>query len=278
MECYIVTGLSGSGKTTALKAFEDLGFYCIDNIPLILIPDAINTLINKTDISKIAIGVDIRERFFLDKFEVFFNETKKRYPFIKIIYLFADKKVIIKRFKETRRIHPLKNYSFIDAIEKEEKILESLKNKAEILIDTSTFTVHELKKYIYDNFSTDDFKIFHVNIVSFGFKNGILIEGDLIFDVRFIPNPFFIENLKLKTGLDKEVVDFIFSFKETVIFYNKVKSLMEFLIPLYKKEGKNILIIGFGCTGGQHRSVVLANKIYHDLKDIFPMTIRHRDL
>ena len=278
MRCYIVTGLSGSGKTTALKAFEDLGFYCIDNIPLILIPDAIKTLFEKTNISKIAIGVDIRERFFLDKFEEFFTKIKEQYPFIKIIYLFADKNTIINRFKETRRRHPLKEYSYIDAIQLEKKILERVKEKAEILIDTSTFNVHELKKYIYDNFATDDSQIFNVNIISFGYKNGILIEGDLIFDVRFIPNPYFVSELKNKTGLEKEVVNYVFSFDETKVFYKKLKNMLQFLIPQYKKEGKNILIVGFGCTGGKHRSVAIAKKVYEDLKEKFPMTLRHRDI
>ncbi len=278
MECYIITGLSGSGKTTVLKAFEDLGYYCIDNIPTILIPDAISILISKTNISKVALGVDIREQVFINKFEEVFNILQKEYKFVKIIFLYAEENILLRRFKETRRQHPLKNLPLIEAIRTENKILEFIKKKAEYLINTSYYTVHELKKYIYDNFSDKKDNIFNVNIISFGYKNGILLEGDLIFDVRFIPNPFFVDNLRDKTGNDKDVVSFIFNFETTIIFYKKLLDFLRFVIPEYKKEGKSILIIGIGCTGGKHRSVAIANKLYNDLKDNFPVEIRHRDL
>ncbi len=278
MECYIITGLSGSGKTTVLKAFEDLGYYCIDNIPTILIPDAISILISKTNISKVALGVDIREQVFINKFEEVFETLQKEYKFVKIIFLYAEENILLRRFKETRRQHPLKNLPLIEAIRTENKILEFIKEKSEYIINTSYYTVHELKKYIYHNFSDKSDDIFNVNIISFGYKNGILLEGDLIFDVRFIPNPFFIEELRDKTGNDEEVCSFVFKFETTKVFYKKLLDFLKFVIPEYKKEGKSILIIGIGCTGGKHRSVVIANRLYHDLKDNFPMEIRHRDL
>ena len=278
MECYIITGLSGSGKTTVLKAFEDLGYYCIDNIPTILIPDAISILISKTNISKVALGVDIREQVFINKFEEVFETLQKEYKFVKIIFLYAEENILLRRFKETRRQHPLKNLPLIEAIRTENKILEFIKEKSEYIINTSYYTVHELKKYIYDNFSDKSDDIFNVNIISFGYKNGILLEGDLIFDVRFIPNPFFVEELRDKTGNDEEVCSFVFKFETTKVFYKKLLDFLKFVIPEYKKEGKSILIIGIGCTGGKHRSVAIANRLYHDLKDNFPMEIRHRDL
>lgn len=278
MKCFIITGLSGSGKTTALKAFEDIGYYCMDNIPALIIPEAINILKEKTDIKRIAIGVDIRERIFVDKFQQIFIKLKNEFNYVKIIYLSADKNVILRRFKETRRQHPLKGFTILEAIKEEERILENIKAIAEITIDTTYYTVHDLKKYIYDNFSDLQSDFFNVNIVSFGYKNGILIEGDLIFDVRFMPNPYFIDNLKDKTGLDKDVEDYVFSHATTKKFYNKITEMLKFLIPEYRKEGKNILVIGFGCTGGKHRSVAIANRIYNDLKELFPLTIKHRDL
>jgi len=278
MKCYIITGLSGSGKTTALKAFEDLGYYCIDNLPTILVPQTIETLISKTKISKIALGIDIREQIFINKFEEIFNLLTKKYDFVKIVFLYANDNVIIKRFKETRRQHPLKDLSISEAIEVEKRVLKNIKEKATYLIDTSFFNVHELKKFIYENFSTTEGEIFSVNIISFGYKNGILIEGDLIFDVRFIPNPFFVDNLRDKNGYDKEVIDYIFSFEKTKYFYFKLIDFLEFLLPEYKNEGKNILIIGIGCTGGKHRSVAIANKLYEDLKDKFTINLKHRDL
>ncbi len=278
MECYIITGLSGSGKTTVLKAFEDLGYYCIDNIPTILIPEAISILISKTNISKVALGVDIREQVFINKFEEVFETLQKEYKFVKIIFLYAEENILLRRFKETRRQHPLKNLPLIEAIRTENKILEFIKEKSEYIINTSYYTVHELKKYIYDNFSDKSDDIFNVNIISFGYKNGILLEGDLIFDVRFIPNPFFVEELRDKTGNDEEVCSFVFKFEITKVFYKKLLDFLKFVIPEYKKEGKSILIIGIGCTGGKHRSVAIANRLYNDLKDNFPMEIRHRDL
>ncbi len=278
IECFIISGISGSGKTTALKAFEDLGFYCIDNIPSILIPEAIKVILEKTNIKRIAISIDIRERVFLkESFYEIFRVIKERWN-AKIIYLYADEKVIIKRYKETRRIHPLMEVDLKTALKKEKEILEPIKNEAEIFIDTTYFTIHDLKRFIYDNFSSNSENELKINIISFGFKNGILVEGDLIFDVRFIPNPFFVEELKDKNGNDIEVENFVLKFPQSKIFYRKLLELMEFLIPEYKKEGKSILIVGIGCTGGKHRSVVFANKLYNDLKNKYKVFLKHRDL
>ncbi len=277
-KCYIITGTSGSGKTTALKAFEDMDFYCMDNIPTIMIPNVIKILKEKTKIKKIAIGVDIREKVFLNSFNDVFNILKKDYKFIEIIFLFADKNVILKRYKETRRVHPLMKDDLLKAIQEEEKTLEPIKKNANIFIDTTNFNVHDLKKFIYENFGEETLPELKINIVSFGFKNGILTEGDLIFDVRFIPNPFFIEELKNRNGNDKDVFQYVFGFNQTIEFYEKIVDLLKFLIPLYKKEGKRFLIVGIGCTGGKHRSVAIANKLFDDLKKLYNVSLKHRDL
>ncbi len=279
MEAYIITGTSGSGKTTVLKAFEDLDFYCVDNMPVVLIENFFEVIFkynNKLD--RVALGVDIREKLFLDYFQKTFEKLKKIYPFIKIIYLDAKDEVILNRFKETRRNHPLKEGDFLKAITLEREKLSYLKEVAEIIIDTSDFNLHGLKKFIYNNFSLNKRESFKVNLVSFGFKNGILSEGDLIFDVRFLKNPYFVPELKNKTGNDLEVQNYIFSDNRAEIFLNKLLNLFEFLFPEYKNEGKNFLIIGLGCTGGIHRSVAIANRLSKLLEKNYLVVLRHRDL
>jgi len=277
-KCYIITGISGSGKTTALKAFEDLGYYCIDNIPSILIADAIKLIIKHTEIKKIAIGVDVRERTFLKKeFKPVFLNLKKKIKNLKIVYLFADDKVILNRYKETRRIHPLMEIDLKQAIEDEKKILQPIKEEAEFFIDTTFFTVNDLKKFIYENFGDSSQRI-KINIISFGYKNGILIEGDLIFDVRFLPNPHFNDKLRDKDGNDPEVEKFVFNDAKSEQFYKKLLEFIKFLIPEFEREGKNILIIGIGCTGGKHRSVAVANRLFRDLSKEYTVNVKHRDI
>jgi UPF0042 nucleotide-binding protein len=279
MEAYIITGTSGSGKTTALKAFEDLDFYCVDNIPVVLLEKFFEVIFKyDNQLKKVAVGVDIREKLFLDFFQKIFEKLKNDYSFVKIIYLDAKDEVILTRFKETRRDHPLKEDDFIKAIKLEREKLSYLRNVAEISIDTSDFNVHILKKFIYNNFSSNKKDFFKINIVSFGYKNGILTEGDLIFDVRFLINPYFIEELKNKTGNDEDVQNFIFSDKRAIVFLDKTVELLYFLLPEYRNEGKSFLIIGIGCTGGIHRSVAIANRLSNILERDYAVVLRHRDL
>ncbi len=279
MEAYIVTGTSGSGKTTVLKSFEDLDFYCVDNIPVVLLENFFEIVFKYDDqFKKVAVGVDIREKVFLDFFQEIFEKLKKKYPFVKIIYLDAKDEVILNRFKETRRKHPLNKDDFLKAITLEREKLKYLKEVAEIIIDTSDFNLHLLKKFIYNNFSNEKKDFFKVNIVSFGYKNGILLEADLIFDVRFLPNPYFDDKLRNKTGNEEDVKNFIFSDERAEKFLSKVVGLLEFLLPEYLKEGKTYLVLGIGCTGGMHRSVAIANKLTEVLKSNYSVVLRHRDL
>ncbi len=276
---YIITGTSGSGKTTVLKAFEDIDYYCVDNIPTVLLPELFKVIESSYDkIKNIAVGVDIREKMFLDNFETLFTELNTLYPYIKVIFVDAEDNVILKRFKETRRVHPLKESDFKKALTKERDALKFLRNKAQIVIDSSNFNVHQLKKFIYNNFSTDNFHNFNVNIVSFGFKNGILAEGDIIFDVRFLKNPYFVDELRGKSGKDRDVVEYIFSDSKADTFILKTLDLLNFLIPEYQNEGKKYVVIGIGCTGGIHRSVAISEALYGKLKESYNIILRHRDI
>ncbi len=278
MDIYIVTGTSGAGKSTVLKAFEDLDFYCVDNIPTILLPNFFEVLDNFSEnIKNVAIGVDIREKIFLNEFAKIFNEINLNNINLKIIFLDAKDEIIVRRFKETRRLHPLKLKNFIEALKFERENLKFLKDKANIFIDTSNFNVHELKKFIYDNFSTGE-EYFTVNLVSFGFKNGNLIEGDMIFDVRFLKNPYFVNELKYKSGKDPLVRQYIFSDKKTKVFIKKTLDFLNFLLPEFKNEGKSYVVIGIGCTGGIHRSVAIAEEIGNGLMNNYNVSVRHRDI
>ena len=278
---YIITGVSGSGKSTVLKALEDIGFYCADNIPTILLPQFFEIFETYSkSIKNVAVGVDIRENFFLDKFPEIYSEFLKnrKNMDIKIIYLDANDEEIIKRFKETRRLHPLKTEDFREGLKIERKKLSFIKDNADIFIDTSFFNVHRLKKFVYNNLSFENPDMFKVNIVSFGFKNGILSEADLVFDVRFLKNPYFIPELKSKTGNEPEITDYVLSDHRTTKFLEHLYKLLSFLLPEFRKEGKSFSVIGIGCTGGMHRSVVIANKIAEILDKDYNCIVRHRDI
>lgn len=279
MEAVIITGVSGAGKTLALNHFEDMGYYCMENLPPKFIVDFVELINNSTkSIEKLAIVIDVRARFFEDLSETIQN-LKKMDCELKVLFLDASNRTLINRYKELRRPHPVNpNGALSDSIELEREMLSEIKDNSDIIIDTTRLSASSFKNKLNTLFFNGNKKDLVINIESFGFKNGILVEADLVFDVRFLPNPYYIEELKELNGKDDEIQNYVMGFDDSKIFLNKVVDLLEFLIPKYKAEGKNMLTIGVGCTGGKHRSVCLAEKIYSELKkEHSNVNISHRD-
>lgn len=285
MRFVIVTGMSGGGKRTALKMLEDIGFFCVDNLPIPLLEKFVELIaVPNKEISKVALGLDVRaDQSFADVGERFENLQKNGYKF-EILFMEASDAVLVRRYKESRRMHPLASYKggrVEDGIRRERRVLESMKRKADYVIDTSNLLTRELKEELDRIFvQNEEYNSLMVTVMSFGFKNGIPSDADLVFDVRFLPNPFYIEELKHQTGNDIPVQEYVMGFPEAEQFIAKLTDLLLFLIPNYVKEGKYQLIIGIGCTGGKHRSVTLANKLYERLKNQgnYGLTIQHRDI
>ena len=274
----ILTGLSGSGKTVALNAFEDSNYFCVDNLPASLIKTFVHLCCKTPDISKIAIGVDIRERKFFANLSETITSLRKTQD-IEIIFLEAEEDALIRRFKETRRPHPLGYKDLKKAIRHEKKILSAIRNAADRIIDTTSLTPHQLRKIIIQNYSEEKEKLMSVTLISFGYKYGPPAEADLLFDVRFLPNPNFIKKLKPLDGTNPRIKTFLMEKKETRHFLAKLSSFLEFLIPRYKEEGRNYLTIGIGCTGGKHRSPALVEEIKKHLKkQNLGVSVIHRDM
>ena len=283
MRFVVVTGMSGSGKSTALKMLEDTGFYCVDNLPVSLIEKFVDLIsMPNSEINKVALGLDARAGQALAEADGVLTKLKEKGYDIEILFLEADAKVLIKRYKETRRVHPLAADGRVeDGIAKERRILEKLKKKADYVIDTTHLLTRELKEELDRIFIKDEeYNNLIITVMSFGFKHGIPADADLVFDVRFLPNPFYIDELKHQTGNDKPVQEYVMSFPESEIFLDKLTDMLGFLIPNYVKEGKYRLVIGIGCTGGKHRSVTLANALYDRMKDKgkYGIKIYHRDV
>ena len=282
LDITIITGLSGSGKSTAIEAYEDLGYYCVDNLPVELLPKFLELpLEEKAEISGVAFGMDLREKGFTEKYPSIFEELKQNGYEFKILFLEAQENVLIKRYSQTRRHHPLaRDKDLIDAIRYEKEMLAQLRDQSDKIIDTSTTTVHGLKAAVFDFVGlSSKASGFQINVLSFGFKNGIPLNVDLIVDVRFLANPYFEPELKNLNGESKAVRDFVLTHPETRVFLEKYIDLLDYLIPLYEKEGKAYLTIGIGCTGGQHRSVVIARNVFeHIEKTIKKATLTHRDI
>lgn len=277
----IISGLSGSGKTVALRALEDSGFYCVDNLPITLIDLFMAKLPKRDKITKIGVGIDIREQTFLSNISPVLLLLKKKYR-TEIIFLEAEKGVLVRRFKETRRPHPLSSGGAgLDAsIDKEKEMLSPLRDEADRIIDTSSYSPHQLRHLITSLYGgVRQSKSMALTLISFGFKFGAPQNVDLLFDVRFMPNPNFITELKELRGIDMPVKKFIFEKPQAKQFIKKLKELLDFLIPLYIKEGKSYLTVGIGCTGGRHRSPAITEKIASFLKK-HPVEIStiHRDL
>jgi UPF0042 nucleotide-binding protein len=283
MRFVIVTGMSGAGKSTALKMLEDAGYYCVDNLPIALFPKFVQLLLQPEDApSKAALGVDIRSGQALEELQSQLEAMDKNNISYEILYLDAQDDTLVKRYKETRRSHPLAGDGRVDkgiALEREK--LAFLKKRADYIMDTSQLLTRELKRELEEVFIKDkSFKNLMVTILSFGFKYGIPADADLVFDVRFLPNPYYIDELKKLTGNDQAVSEYVMNFPEANIFLEKLADMITFLIPNYILEGKNQLVIAIGCTGGKHRSVTLANALYKAIsgKEDYGVKCEHRDI
>jgi len=262
----IVTGMSGAGKTVAMQSFEDLGYFCIDNMPPNLLPKFWELVHESGTIKKVALVVDIRSRAFYD--EIFSmisqmdedEQEKQQKVDMRILFLNASDEELVSRYKETRRSHPLAMEGrLLDGIHKERELLSEIRSRAQVEIDTTDLTPRQLREEIFDNFQeSTGTPTFHIEVMSFGFKYGLPIDADIVMDVRFLKNPFYVESLKTKTGMDKPVYDYVMDDPVTESFYNKLADLLKSIIPGYEKEGKTSLTIAIGCTGGQHRSVAIA--------------------
>ncbi|MCQ4772622.1 RNase adapter RapZ [Lachnospiraceae bacterium OF09-6] len=282
MRFVIVTGMSGAGRSTALKILEDCGYYCADNLPISLLPMFAQLMNDNPDITKAAVGIDIRNGKELDKMDGQLSDMKAAGFQYEILFMDASDKTLIKRYKETRRQHPMAVDGRVETGLKEERAkLAFLKKEADYIMDTSQLLVRELVQNMDEIFQQNrEFKNMVVTVLSFGFKNGIPSDADLVFDVRFLPNPYYVDELKTKTGNDKEVQEFVMNCTQAGAFLDKLSDMVQFLIPNYVIEGKNQLVVAIGCTGGKHRSVTIANKLYEILKEDreYKVKIEHRDI
>lgn len=282
MRLVIVTGMSGAGKTTALKFFEDMGFYCVDNLPVLLIEKFVELTVSGQSATKeIALGIDIRSGEELPLLKNIIEKWRENsYPF-SILFLDSSDEVLIKRYKETRRSHPLARVGRVEkGIQLEREKLAFLREEADYVLDTSRLLTKELKQEIEDMFLGDSAKSsMFITVLSFGFKYGIPSDADLVFDVRFLPNPYYVEELRSHTGAEKQVQDFVMQGGCGAEFLEKLQGLLDFLIPNYEKEGKNQLVIAIGCTGGKHRSVTIAGEVYKKLcqAERYEVHLEHRD-
>lgn len=283
MKLVIVTGMSGAGKTVALKMLEDLGFYCVDNMPVQLMEKFVDLLReNPGEPENVAMGVDIRSGDELPQLQEVLDRWKMRKIPCQILFLDASDEVLIKRYKETRRNHPLAGNGRLDrGIAREREKIAFLKRQADYILDTSSLLTRELREELARIFSGGQpYENLFVTVLSFGFKYGIPVDADLVFDVRFLPNPYYVEELKYRTGEEKQVQEYVMQGGTCEIFLEKLFDLMEFLIPNYIKEGKNQLVIAVGCTGGKHRSVTVAGALYEKLKEKKELGVKleHRDI
>lgn len=277
-----MTGLSGSGKTAALKALEDIGFFCVDNLPASVLPKFVQlSVLSGEVVNKVGIGMDSREKTFLTRYKEVFEEVERLGIHIEVLFLDADENVLLRRFSETRRTHPLaQGRSVPEGIREERELLKDLKSRAEIVIDTSSMSVHDLKKTVWSYFERSvEAGSLQVNLMSFGFRHGIPHEADIVMDVRFLPNPYFVSELKSRPGTDPEVKKYVFDSPVSTDFVTRLAELLKYLLPHYEKEGKRYLTVAIGCTGGRHRSVAVVEELSRTLsEERRPVGVVHRDV
>ncbi|HCM88979.1 MULTISPECIES: RNase adapter RapZ [Vagococcus] len=280
LQLVVITGMSGAGKTVAIQSFEDMGFFCIDNLPPSLIPKFWELIKESGKITKIALVIDLRSRAFFQEIQSMLIEIENtKLVDTSIMFLDASDKELVSRYKETRRTHPLAMDGLVtEGIAKERSLLSELKAEAQLVIDTTKLAPRELRERIMANFKSQDTSTFRVEMVSFGFKYGLPIDADIVMDVRFLPNPHYVDELRPMCGKDKPVYDYVMASEMTEDFYQKYEELILSILPGYKKEGKMSLTIAIGCTGGQHRSVALTERLGHRIEQDYKTNITHRDI
>ncbi|WP_301389335.1 MULTISPECIES: RNase adapter RapZ [Enterococcus] len=279
LELVIITGMSGAGKTVAIQSFEDMGYFCIDNMPPSLIPKFWELIKESGKVTKIALVVDLRSRSFFEEIQSMLIDIENtNFIDTRMLFLDASDNELVSRYKETRRAHPLAMDGLVtEGIRKERAILNDLKTRASIVIDTTLLTPRQLREKINQEFRASHETGFRIEILSFGFKYGLPIDADIVMDVRFLPNPHYIPELRPLTGKDEPVYDYVMSFPETEEFYQQFSTLLQTIMPGYVKEGKSSLTVAIGCTGGQHRSVALSERIGAVLAEDYRVNITHRD-
>ncbi|GGD07955.1 RNase adapter RapZ [Pontibacillus salipaludis] len=280
-QLVIITGMSGAGKTVAVQSFEDLGFFCVDNLPPALLPKFLELMKDpKNNIQKVALVMDLRGREFFDTLFAALDRLSKEDGLNEhILFLDAENQSLVSRYKETRRSHPLAPDGLpMEGIQQERLMLDELRGRAQQIIDTTTLKPRELRERILESYAEKTQQVFSVQVVSFGFKYGLPIDADLVFDVRFLPNPHYVEQMRPLTGLDDEVSKYVFKWTETNQFLEKLFDLLGYMLPQYKREGKSQLVIAIGCTGGQHRSVAIAEHIANHFSRDYVAHVTHRDV
>ncbi|MCC6750907.1 MAG: RNase adapter RapZ [Deltaproteobacteria bacterium] len=277
LHTIIITGVSGGGKTTALHAVEDLGFYCVDNLPLPLLSDFLQTMQAEPSVDRVALVVDARLRKHIEDYALAYLALRSSGHIMEVIYLDAQDDVLVRRFSETRRPHPLATIDLRAGFEEERRLLAPLRAEATLALDTTGMTVHGLKQLVQDRYAHDGSRL-GISLVSFGFRYGVPTQADLVLDVRFLPNPFFVEQLRPLAGTERAVSDYVLSAPDTAEFVERLDGLLGFLLPRYEAEGKVYLTIALGCTGGKHRSVALAEEFAKRLAPHWSVRVRHRDV
>jgi len=277
----VVTGLSGSGRSATLKAFEDMGYYCVDNLPLMLLSAFVEFAQASEEAIQSAIGIDVREKGFPERFPALYGDLKSQGRGIEMLFLDASDQAIVRRFSETRRPHPLARGTtpLLDGIRKERAVLAEVKKLADRIIDTTDYTVHDLRQTIERHYAAgDSARHMAITLITFGYKFGVPYDLDLLFDLRFLPNPHFVPELRPRTGDDPRVREYIMAHSESVEFLARLQDFIEYLLPRYRSEGKSYLTIGFGCTGGRHRSVAISLMIADILRQSgYDVIVKHRD-
>ncbi|WP_125709732.1 RNase adapter RapZ [Lacticaseibacillus porcinae] len=280
LNLVVITGMSGAGKTVAVQAFEDLGYFCVDNMPPALLPKFGELLKESGKITKVALVVDLRAQAFYDQIiDMLANLDSTAFVTSQILFLDATDEELVSRYKETRRSHPLAMEGrLMDGIHKERELLTELRNRAQVVIDTTTLSPRQLREKLFVTFKSAEHPTFHLEVMSFGFKYGLPIDADIVMDVRFLPNPYYVPEYRQKTGLEKPVYDYVMENPQAESFYQKFYAMLAEIMPQYQQEGKTAVTIAIGCTGGQHRSVAFAERVGHAFEADYPVDITHRDI